>query len=41
LSELQPRQVFQQLLEEKSLSEPEVLATFDELLGLHEARATA
>jgi hypothetical protein len=41
LSELQPRQVFQQLLEEKSLSEPEVLATFDELLSLHEARQTA
>lgn len=41
LNELQPRDVFQELLRERALDPLELTPVFDELLALHEARATA
>ncbi|HYF34252.1 MAG TPA: exonuclease SbcCD subunit D C-terminal domain-containing protein, partial [Prosthecobacter sp.] len=41
LDELQPRQVFQELLAERNIEDHELPAVFDELLALHEAHITA
>lgn len=41
LNELQPREVFAELLRERALEPAELTPVFDELLALHEARATA
>jgi len=41
LNELQPRQVFNELLAEKKIDDPELPMVFDELLALHEAHVTA
>ncbi|MGV3661634.1 MAG: exonuclease SbcCD subunit D C-terminal domain-containing protein [Prosthecobacter sp.] len=41
LNELQPREVFAELLRERALEPVELTPVFDELLALHEARATA
>lgn len=41
LNELQPREVFQELLRERALDPLELTPVFDELLALYEARATA
>jgi exonuclease SbcD len=40
LSELRPREVFAQLLADRAVEDAEVVATFDELLALREARET-
>lgn len=40
LSELQPRDVFRELLKEKQIEGEELTAVFDELLALREAKAT-
>ena len=41
LDELQPRQVFQELLMERKIDDADLPAVFDELLALHEAGTTA
>jgi hypothetical protein len=41
LQDLQPREVFLQLLAEKNLEDPDLLVAFDELVALHEADAIA
>ncbi len=41
LNELQPRQVFSELLRDRAIEDPELVLVFDELLSLHEARVTA
>jgi exonuclease SbcD len=41
LNELQPREVFRELLKEKQLEGEELSAVFDELLALREQRVTA
>lgn len=41
LNELQPREVFAELLKEKRIEGGEMEAVFNELLALHEAKATA
>jgi exonuclease SbcD len=41
LQDLQPREVFRQLLAEKNLEDPDLLEVFDELVALHEATAIA
>ena len=41
LQDLQPREVFRQLLTEKNLDDPELLEVFVELVALHEAAALA
>lgn len=40
LNELQPRQVFNELLTERKIEDADLPAVFDELLALHEARVT-
>ena len=40
LRDLQPREVFAELLQEKQITDESLGATFDELLALHEAQAT-
>ena len=40
LSELQPREVFRELLKEKQIEGEELSAVFDELLAIMEARVT-
>jgi len=41
LHDLQPRDVFRELLQEKQLPSEELSAVFDELLALREERITA
>ncbi len=41
LSELQPRDVFHQLLAERKIDDPELAAVFDELLAQHESQTIA